>query len=93
MTSKYEYWDIWLFGQNKANSKPIKAKTNPIQTQFVERAKLMQSVYLQRIIKKMRLWAMKKQTQTNPIFVPLAVLIVYNDRPPSCFLKKAGGRI
>jgi len=27
-------------------------KTNPIQTQFAERVKLMQSVYLQRIMKK-----------------------------------------
>ena len=34
MTSKYEKMDNWLFRQNKANSNPIKAKTNTIQSQF-----------------------------------------------------------
>ena len=57
------------FKANKANSNPIKAKTNPIQTQFVERPKMMQSVYLQTIMKKMWIWAIKKQIQ-SVVFSP-----------------------
>ncbi len=53
-----------VIGKNKANSNPIKAKTKPIQTQLVKRAKLMQSVYLQRIIKKN---ADRGYEKTNPI--------------------------
>jgi len=53
--------------KNKAKTNPIKAKTNPIQTQLLRRAKLMQSVYLQRIKKKYAAMGQKKQTQTNPI--------------------------
>jgi len=53
----------------------FKAKTNPIQTQSAKRVKLMQSVYLQRIMKKNAAKGYKKtnpkQTQfkpkTNPI--------------------------
>jgi len=41
-------WDNWLFRQTK----PIKPKTNPIQTQFDERPKLMQSLYSQGIMKE-----------------------------------------
>ncbi|MHC4728892.1 MAG: hypothetical protein ACYS17_16870, partial [Planctomycetota bacterium] len=46
--------EVGTFGdsENKPNSKPIKAKTKPIQTQLLQRAKMMQSVYLQRIMKK-----------------------------------------
>jgi len=33
---------------------------------------MMQSLYLQRIMKKNADMGQKKQTQTNPIFVPLA---------------------
>ncbi len=38
--------------QKQTQSKPIKAKTKPIQTQLLQRAKLMQSVYIQRITMK-----------------------------------------
>jgi hypothetical protein len=44
-------------GKNKANSNPID-----------ERAKLMQSVYIQRIMKKMWIGAMKKQSQFKANF-------------------------
>jgi len=54
--------------KNKAKTNPIKAKTNPIQTQLLQRVKMMQSVNIQRITKKMRLWAMKKQTQFKANF-------------------------
>jgi hypothetical protein len=43
----YENIANWTLSENKPNSKPIKPKTKPI----AERAKLMQSVYLQRIMK------------------------------------------
>ena len=33
VTMRYEIMDLWLFRQNKPNSKPIKPKTKPIQTQ------------------------------------------------------------
>ncbi len=52
--------------QFKPISRPNKAKTNPIQTQFVERAKLMQSVYLQRIMKKNASMGHEKQSQFKP---------------------------
>jgi len=39
---------IW---KKQTQTNPIKAKTNPIQSQSLQRAKLMQSVYLQRITK------------------------------------------
>ena len=46
-------------------------KTNPIQTQFKKRVKLIQSVYLQRIMKKNAAKGYEKtnpkQTQSNPI--------------------------
>jgi len=44
----------------------ISQKTNPIQTQFDERAKLMQSLYLQRIMKKNKEMGQKKQSQFKP---------------------------
>jgi len=43
-----------------------KAKTKPIQTQFEKRAKLMQSVNIQRIMKKNANMGPKKQTQNKP---------------------------
>jgi len=42
---------------------PIQTQSNPKQTQFAERVKLMQSVYLQRIMKKN---AAKGFEKTNP---------------------------
>ncbi len=59
MKSNYEKLDNWLSGKNKPNSNPIK----PNQTQFAKRVKLMQSVYLQRI---MKINAAKGYEQTNP---------------------------
>ena len=44
-----------------------KAKTKPIQTQFVERAKMMQSMYLQRITMKNVNMGKKNKAKTNPI--------------------------
>ncbi len=44
LTKEYENKSNWALGENKANS-------NPIQTQLIQRPKLMQSVYLQRIMK------------------------------------------
>jgi hypothetical protein len=49
-------------------------KTNPIQTQsnpIAERVKLMQSVFLQRIMKKNVDRAMKKQSQNKPNSNPI----------------------
>ena len=57
-----------VIGKNKANSNPIKAKTNPIQTQFAERAKMMQSEYLQRIMKNNAAKGYEKQSQNKPNF-------------------------
>jgi hypothetical protein len=34
ITVDYENKSNWTLGENKPNSKPIKAKTNPIQTQY-----------------------------------------------------------
>ena len=62
----YEYKHNWTLGENKPNSNPIK----PNQTQFGERIKLMQSVYLQRIMKKNADMSYEKtkpkQTQFKP---------------------------
>jgi len=54
---------------NKAKTNPIKAKTKPKQTQFDERAKLMQSEHLQPIMKKS---ADRGYEKTNPIFTPFS---------------------
>ena len=62
----YENKCNWALGENKPNSNPIQTQFKPNQSQFAERAKLMQSLYLQRIMKKMRLRAMKKQSQNKP---------------------------
>jgi len=43
-----------------------KPNSNPIQSQFDERPKLMQSVYIQRIMKKNADMGPKKQTQNKP---------------------------
>jgi len=60
MKSIYAKMDIWLLGKTN----PIKAKTKPIQTQLLQRAKMMQSVYIQRIKKKNANMGYEK---TNPI--------------------------
>jgi len=52
--------------KKQTQTNPIKAKTNPIQTQFTERAKLMQSVYLQRIKKKNADMGQKNKAKTKP---------------------------
>jgi len=44
----YENISDWTLGENKPNSKPIQTQTKPI----CQRVKLMQCVYLQRIMKK-----------------------------------------
>jgi hypothetical protein len=44
----YENKCNWTLGENKPNSNPIQSQSNPI----AERVKLMQSVYVQRIMKK-----------------------------------------
>ena len=98
---RYEKMDIWLFRQ-----------TNPIQTQLLQRPKLIQSIYIKSVMMIKPYCGFVKtkpikpnnqsslitnhlegKANSNPIFVPLAVLIVYNDSPPSCFREKAGGRI
>jgi len=45
-----------------------KPNSNPIQSQFDERPKLMQSIYIQRIMKKNADMGQKKQTQFKPNF-------------------------
>jgi hypothetical protein len=60
--------DNWLFKQTKPIQTQFKAK----QTQFEERPKMTQSLYLQAIMKKMRLWAIKKQTQNKPNSKPIS---------------------
>jgi hypothetical protein len=62
----YENKCNWTLGENKPNSNPIQTQFKPNQSQFAERAKLMQSLYLQRIMKKMRIRVIKKQTQFKP---------------------------
>ncbi len=58
--------------KNKPNSNPIKANSKPIQTQLLQRPKLMQSVHIQRIMKKNAAMAMKKQTQFKPNSNPIS---------------------
>jgi len=48
---------------NKPNLTQNKPNSNPIQTQFDERPKMMQSIYIQRIMKKIAAMGQKKQTQ------------------------------
>jgi hypothetical protein len=62
----YENKSDWTLGENKPNSNPIQTQFKPNQSQFAERAKLMQSMYLQRIMKKMRIRVIKKQSQNKP---------------------------
>jgi hypothetical protein len=49
VTSNYAHVGHLVIQTNKAKTNPIKAKTNPIQSQLLQRAKLMQSVYIQSI--------------------------------------------
>ena len=62
----YENKSNWTLGESKPNSNPIQTQSNPIS----ERVKLMQSVYLQRIMKKIAAKGPKntkpKQTQSKP---------------------------
>ena len=59
--------------QNKPNLSQNKANSNPIQTQFVERAKMIQSDYLQRIMNKNAAMGQKKQTQNKANLIPLVI--------------------
>jgi hypothetical protein len=72
VTSKYELVGQLVIQTNKAKTNPIKAKTKPIQTQFVERAKLMQHVYIKRIKKKNAAMGYEKTNpkQTQSVFSP-----------------------
>ncbi len=67
-TKDYERKRDWTLGQNKPNSNPIQTHSNPI----AERLKLMQSVYLQRIMKEMTFSQSRKtkpkQSQFKPNF-------------------------
>ncbi len=60
LQAAYENKRNWTIGQSKPNSNPIQTQTNPI----AERVKLMQSVYLQRFMKKN---ADKGYEKTKPI--------------------------
>ncbi|MFB0554419.1 MAG: hypothetical protein ACETWQ_14030 [Phycisphaerae bacterium] len=66
LTTDYENISDWTLGQNKPNSNPIQTQSNPI----TETVKLMQSVYLQRIMKKNAAKGYEKtkpkQTQFKP---------------------------
>jgi len=57
--------------KNKPNSNPIqtqfKPNSNPIQSQFTGRPKLMQSVYIQRIMKKNANMGQKNKPNSKPI--------------------------
>ncbi len=70
-TTDYENISNWTLGQSKPNSNPIQTQSNPI----AERVKLMQSEYLQRIMKKNADKGYEKtnpiQTQSNPTFFHL----------------------
>ncbi len=55
LTTDYENKSNWTLGENKPNSNPI-----------CQRVKLMQSVYLQRIMKKNADMGPKKQSQNKP---------------------------
>jgi hypothetical protein len=67
MESDNEKMDNCLF--RKTN--PNKPNSKPKQTQLLQRAKLMQSVYLQRITKKNADKGQKKQTQNKPNIKPV----------------------
>ncbi|MHC4173187.1 MAG: hypothetical protein ACYTBX_17345 [Planctomycetota bacterium] len=66
ITRNYENKSDWTLGENKPNTKPIQTQSNPI----AESVKLMQSVYLQRIMKEMTFSQFRKtkpiQTQFKP---------------------------
>jgi hypothetical protein len=66
ITRDYGNKSNWTLGESKPNSKPIQTQSNPI----AERVKLMQSVYLQRIMKKSAAKGYEKtkpkQTQFKP---------------------------
>jgi len=68
----YENIANWTLGENKPNSNPI-----------VERVKLMQNVYLQRIMKKITAKGYEKtnpkQTQFKPNFPPIQLISVVID--------------
>jgi len=55
------------YSDKQTQTNPIKAKTDPIQSQLLQRVKLMQSVYLQRIMKKNTEMGQKNKAKTNPI--------------------------
>jgi len=57
--------DIWLF-RLQSQFKPNLSQLKPILSQFVEREKLMQSVYLQTIMKKSG-YGQKNKANSNPI--------------------------
>ena len=59
---------LFCRGQSQfwANIKGGQSQTNPKQTQFGERPKLMQNLYLQRIMKKYADMGYEKQSQSKP---------------------------
>jgi len=52
MTSKYEKLDNWLFRQTKPKQTQLKPKQTQFKPNLSKGQKLMQSVYLQRIMNK-----------------------------------------
>jgi hypothetical protein len=79
MESNNEKMDNWLF--RKTN--PNKPNSKPKQTQLIQRVKMMQSMYLQRITMKNANIGPKKQTQfkanSNPI-LNAAASFIYDGR-------------
>jgi len=52
--------------KKQTQTNPIKANSKPKQTQLLQRAKMMQSVYLQPIMKNNAVMGYEKQTQNKP---------------------------
>ncbi len=94
LAKDYENRTLGGHGKNKPNSKPIQTQSKPI----AERVKLMQSVYLQRNMKKNADRGYEKtkpiQTQTKPILERMNVSFCatgyYQSLPATCACATCG---
>ncbi len=66
ITMNYEQLTMNYANKNKPNSKPIKANTNPKQTQFPKGYNWCKVCIYKGLWRKMRIGAMKKQSQNKP---------------------------
>ena len=82
LTKDYENKSNWKLGENKPNSKPIKANTKPKQSQnkanLLDAQMNISSVITKDYKNKPHLRTPPKQTQTNPIFPKISIFSVSN---------------